>query len=130
MPKPKTPPVCACPFCGQVVETSGKKFKNSKDAEKWAIVQCSCADAVAHVDKALLLEKAKEDIDELFGGEDKQQNPAAREILLLAAHMISDGAIESCQIKLNYGTKAGVKYGSKSTLNISRTDTETSVRTI
>lgn len=130
MPKPKTPIICSCPYCGQVIETEGKQFKNQNEAEKWAITQCSCADAVAHIDKALLLERAKTEIDNILGGEDKQQNPAAREILLLAAHMISDGVIESCNIKLNYGTKAGVKYGSKHILNTTRTDTQSHTRAI
>ena len=126
----KSPIICACPFCGQVIDPEGNRFRSQKDADNYATVRCECSDAKKAIDKAKILGDARKEIDALFAGESGEDRIEARELLSLIALQILEGKIKSANISLGYQTRATVTRGSKSALSITRTDTQATKREV
>lgn len=106
----------ACRFCGQVIPAA--KYESQEEADLEATRNCKCDKATRERELEEIIQKAKDNIDQLFGwgaGNNgfTQVNPDIVADLKDKAETCGRGEILSCVIVLRNRETARVKAGMK-----------------
>ena len=100
----------ACMFCGQMA--AADEFESQEDADREASLNCTCKEGVDWRNRQEGIQKAKANIDALFGeycGEYKPFYPVAEEILRSmkdAVSVLADHKIDKIRISFPKGDSA------------------------
>ena len=118
--------VYACRFCGQIADIEDIPLNDARgnqlDGEEAATRVCQCAEAVMYRKKRMIIEKAKDNADNLFSdgclgeGFDSAASPAVLEWLYSQIDAVADGMLLSASaylpkigtVKIGVSGKGGI----------------------